>query len=337
MNHNFELSAELIDQIIFGMENQDHLFLLDLEHLKIYTGEELEEESVANPGLDPESGDFAVIPEWRSVDGYNLMERFVADLKNPLVKLELHGILQSGRGVFRQFKNCLKEHREVEKLWFSYKDREMKQRVLDWFNGIRESRGLEALKGDIFEAEDLVLSDFIIRQVDDPDELERVGQWDRQVFAGMYSDSLEAGYWYSFRRDHLPGVADSDNGSLVLGVYLPDMELCGFLWALHDELGEGPLGDVRGDGSAQPSVGSAENSGPLRSVGHILQLFVEPAYRGLGIATTLLEHYLEIVSRENLEVVTIENWSGSSYISNMLERLGFGENLQQYALDRRKR
>jgi hypothetical protein len=92
MRPNIELSKELLDQVIFGMENQDQIFFLDLDHLKVFSSSELE---AMEPG-----GDLVEIPEWRSVDGYNLMERFVAELKNPLVKLELQQILSSGRGVF---------------------------------------------------------------------------------------------------------------------------------------------------------------------------------------------------------------------------------------------
>ncbi len=123
MRPNIELSKELLDQVIFGMENQDQIFFLDLDHLKVFSSSELE---AMEPG-----GDLVEIPEWRSVDGYNLMERFVAELKNPLVKLELQQILSSGRGVFRQLQTCLKEDREGEKLWFFYKDRHMKHLVLN--------------------------------------------------------------------------------------------------------------------------------------------------------------------------------------------------------------
>jgi ribosomal protein S18 acetylase RimI-like enzyme len=304
MRPNIELSKELLDQVIFGMENQDQIFFLDLDHLKVFSSSELE---AMEPG-----GDLVEIPEWRSVDGYNLMERFVAELKNPLVKLELQQILSSGRGVFRQFKNCLKEHREVEKLWFFYKDRQMKQLVLDWFNGVRESRGLEALKPEIFEGEDLVLSDFTIRQVEDEAVLQTVKYLDRRVFAEIFPDPEEAAYWYSFRRDHIPGVDELDNGSYVLGVFQPDGEICGFLWILHDEITES------------------------RSLAHILQIYVEARYRGLGIATTLIDRYLDIIKAEDIEIVTLENWSGSSYLSDMLERIGFAEYVRLFALDRRR-
>ncbi len=304
MRSDMELSKELVDQVIFGMENQDQLFFLDLDRGKVIGGDEAE-------AIDGEP-DLEEIPEWRSVDGYNLMERFVADLKNPIVKHELQSILQSGRGVFRQFKNCLKEHREVEKLWFFFKDRQMKSRVLQWFNGIRESRGLEALKADIFEGEDLVLSDFTICQVEDRATLQTVVYLDKKVFAEIFPDPRESSYWYSFRRDHLPAADDLENGSYILGVFLPGGEICGFLWVLHDEL-------------------SSE-----RSVGHMLQIYIEPQYRGLGIATTLIERYIEASAEESIDIITLENWSGSVYLSSLLERMGFAEQVRLYALDRRK-
>jgi GNAT superfamily N-acetyltransferase len=302
VNMDLELSKELVDQIIFGMENQEKLFFLDLDKGKLLSGEELE--------ASEEPPDAAGIPEWRSVDGYNLMERFVSELRNPMVRVELQQILSSGRGVFRQFKNCLKEHREVEKLWFFYKDREMKRRVLDWFNGIRESRGLEALKPEIFEGEDLVLSDFAIRPVEDGATLKTVKYLDRKVFAERFAAPDEAAYWYSFRRDHLPAVEDLDDGSYVLGVFLPDGEICGFLWVLHDELSED------------------------RSIAHILQLYVEPQYRGLGIATTLIERYMDFARQEEIGTVMLENWGGSAFMGDLLQRLGFGERARLFTFER---
>lgn len=297
MNQSANLSSELVDQIIFGMENQEHTYFLDLDKLEIISDSELDQNVEDGEG----SGDLVPIPGWESVDGYNLMEGFVAALKNPLAREQLRRILQSGRGVFRQFKNALKEQPEVEKLWFAYKDREMKRHVLEWFNTIRESRGLEALKAEIPETEDLVLSDFEIHEMEDPRELQDASDLDRAMFSLVFADPREAAYWYSFRRDHLPPIDSPDEGCIVLGVYNPGGELCGFLWALHDEVS------------------------PRKVIAHILQLYVDPAYRGLGIAATLLEHYLQNSRSEDIRQVHFENWAGVGFLGPMLERQGFRE------------
>lgn len=293
-----ELTKEVLDQLIFGMENQERKYLFDLNQTRLVETAQVDD---CDDDLD-----CVDLPVWRSVDGYNLMERFVGELKNPLVRHQLLSILQSGRGVFRQFKDCLKEHREVERLWFQFKDREMKRRVVDWYNSIRESRGLEALKDDFLESEDLVLSDFSIVLEEDVTRLEQVKELDRRSFDEQFEDELMSAYWYAFRRDHLPEPEELENGSLVICVYTPDEVISGFLWAIHDELSS------------------------TRAIGHILQLYVCPEYRGLGIASALLERYLQNAREEELELVSLEHWESADFIADMLSRQGFERTRYQY-------
>jgi hypothetical protein len=201
----------------------------------------------------------------------------------------------------------------VEKLWFFYKDRQMKQLVLDWFNGVRESRGLEALKPEIFEGEDLVLSDFTIRQVEDEAVLQTVKYLDRRVFAEIFPDPEEAAYWYSFRRDHIPGVDELDNGSYVLGVF------------------PARRGNLR--------IFSGSFTTKSRKADLWLtssRYMSKPGIEAWASRRPLIDRYLDIIKAEDIEIVTLENWSGSSYLSDMLERMGFAEYVRLFALDRRR-
>ena len=177
IDENFVLSKELLEQIFFGMENQGIEFFLDMQSLKIIDG---------NEAANKDKEQLNAIPNWQPVDGYNLMESFVTSLNNPLAKEELHKTLQTGRGVFREFKKTLKKHREIERLWFAFREKHMRKRVLEWFNAIRESQGLNALSVEIADTEDLVLSDFIIRMVDDLRELEVLAQQDKRVFEELF-------------------------------------------------------------------------------------------------------------------------------------------------------
>ena len=153
----FPLTRELIDQIMFGMENQDTDFLLDLYDQKVVRIDELPDE-----GQDDEAR-YIPLPEWRSVDGYNLMEKFVASLHNPIYREILRSILASGKGVFRQFKDALKERQEIERLWYRFKEREMRAHVVEWYNVLRESWGLARIGDPEDEGtEVLVLSDFAL-------------------------------------------------------------------------------------------------------------------------------------------------------------------------------
>lgn len=137
----FELSPELIELIIFGMENQAEKQVLDTHSLTLC-------KKSAVP-LDDER--YVDIPDWGPAQGYRLMESFVANLKNPIYKQELRDILLSGDKVFRRFKDALKFHPFLEKKWYWFKERQLKREVLDWYNGLRELAGLEALP---FEPED---------------------------------------------------------------------------------------------------------------------------------------------------------------------------------------
>jgi ribosomal protein S18 acetylase RimI-like enzyme len=154
----FELTDALVDQILFCMEDQEGEFYLD----------SLEGEVVGGLDFDysllEESGRCLDLPEWDSSDGFRLMERFAAGLKNPLIRDSLTEALDRGRGVFRAFKDVLSGRPEVEKLWFDFKDREMKREIFRWYNALREEWGLEKIGGEPEETEDLVCEDFRIRE-----------------------------------------------------------------------------------------------------------------------------------------------------------------------------
>ena len=94
MMRDIRLTRELADQIVFGMENQDHVFYLDLDTQTIVPDP---------PGLGDSETRYVRLPPWRSVDGHNLMARFVASLRNPIYRERLRTILASGRGALYLF------------------------------------------------------------------------------------------------------------------------------------------------------------------------------------------------------------------------------------------
>ena len=289
----FVLSKELLEQIFFGMENQRAEFFLDMKSIRIVG---------FNEAVDSAQEDLVAIPEWQPVDGYNLMESFVTSLNNPPVKAELHQVLQSGKRVFREFKRILKKHHEVECLWFAFREKTMKKRVIEWYDRVCESRGLATLKDEVVETEDLIFSDFIIRVLSDVHELEAITDLDKKAFEEFFLQPDDASYWYSFSRDHLPRPVEP--GNLVLGLYNPSEVLCGFIWAMQAEIS------------------------PKRYIAHILQLYVEPAYRGLGIARTLFSAYLDRCKEEEISNVAIETYSG--ILGDMLDRHNFTVLTQTY-------
>ena len=304
----FELSQEIMDQIIFGMEDQGADFCFDSAELQLIA--ETDAQAIAEEqGTDSEKAEsiyeerFLALPDWQSVDGFNLMEGFVVSLRNPMQRESLRQILQSGRGVFRQFKDALKEHKEIERLWFRFKQREMRKRVLDWYNDLRELWGLEPLSRDEeFETTDLLLSDFLFESTGS--ELSPlISGWDRRLFGEMFPSASpeECDFLYGLKRCGIPAPA-SVPGSVVIRSCSPLGELAGFLWA-HEYT-------VSGSGGSQDWA-------------RIIQLGVEPEFRGLGMAMALLNHYQKIAAERGVKHFLIDIPASAEFISRSCERNGF--------------
>jgi GNAT superfamily N-acetyltransferase len=154
----FELSSALIDEILFFMEDQDGEFLVDTQEGLVINADDEEFDNEADEGR------YIVLPEWDSSEGFRMMEHFTATLHNALVREELSAALDRGRGVFRAFKNTLSRYPETEKLWYAYKEREMKRVVISWYNALRESWGLELIGEEPEDIEGLALEDFSFRE-----------------------------------------------------------------------------------------------------------------------------------------------------------------------------
>jgi ribosomal protein S18 acetylase RimI-like enzyme len=266
-----KLSHEIIDQIIFGMENQDQHFAFDLETLEV-VGEDSE----------PDVGSRSLhvgLPEWNSTMGFNLMEKFVANLRNPIYREILRESLAAGKGVFRRFKNALKEREEIEQLWYQFKEREMRQYVIDWFVTIQEARHLESVE---FEEEDetteLVISDFLMVYPEEADMAEYAG-YDRASFYENFPDlpsDVVAAYYLSLNRElSLDGLLRAET---------PKGELAGFLCFTETEA----AGD---DGFG---------------MSRIIQLYTLPEFRGLGLGKAVFDRYLADSYRRGVEWVFAE-------------------------------
>jgi GNAT superfamily N-acetyltransferase len=158
-NMNFELSDELMDDILFSMEDQETEFCIDTQR-----GIVLNREDIAEGAEEAEKDRFIYIPDWDSSSGFRLMEHFAASLRNPLLREELGAALNQGRGVFRAFKDILSQYPEAEKLWFAYKEKEMKREIIRWYNALREEWGMSLIGLEPEDTRDLVLEDFRFRE-----------------------------------------------------------------------------------------------------------------------------------------------------------------------------
>jgi len=295
----FDLDEALLDQILFAMEDQDGEFLLDTQDGVVHTLEEVEE-----IGGDPEDEDrYIPLPQWTSNDGFRLMEKFTAGLRTPPVKNELTNALDRGRGVFRAFKDVLTNHPPVERLWYAFKEREMKRAVLDWYNALREEWGLERIGEEPEETEDLVLEDFRFRP-------------------GTAEDMDQA------RRLHHECIAELDtqferNQGGPMPAALLDRETQ--IWHFPGDISL-VAETSRGDFAGYISAHQYEELLKIEA----LEVYTE--YRGLGLAEALLSRLLERVQQQNRDIRYLQIALPSLYegFSRVLLRSGFQVYESQY-------
>jgi GNAT superfamily N-acetyltransferase len=155
------LSEALLDSIIFSMEDQVTSYFIDLKNEQLITEDErsyiLEEEGVE----DNASKRFLPIPDWTPTDGFRLMEKFASTVRNPAVQRRLISALESGKGVFRKFKDELSEQPILERKWYTFKDEQLKRVVVSWYRELEGALSLEHLPPEPEEyAEDILLEDF---------------------------------------------------------------------------------------------------------------------------------------------------------------------------------
>ena len=306
----FPLTEELINQIIFAMEDQKHRFVVDCETGAMLREDELPAGVAPARSQEPKAGEepgvldgvpgqrppYLPIPTWGPAEGFHLMERFVLKLRNPIFAEMLREALSSGQGVFRRFKDMLRKNREIERLWFAFKDKEMKQVVQLWYEGERELAGLERLAAEEEPPLELVASDFSIIH-GEPRHVEPALKLDQKVLgelqAGAEPRLLAGTPAGPYSRSELPPLLD--RRSLFLAAELTGGEFAGFVWAVED----GPSS--------------------LR----LAQLAVRKHFRGIGLGTQLLRRLL-LEARERGYARVLAPLQGDCLaLSHLFEGLGF--------------
>jgi GNAT superfamily N-acetyltransferase len=287
-----QLTGEMVDEIVFGMENQEVDFYFDLQEGGLIPEGELPEEGGER---------YVEIPEWRPVDGFRLMERFVATVKNPLYRDELRAALNGGRGVFRRFKDILKQYEPLERLWYNYKDREMRHIVLEWYSRITEAQELAKLGEEPVENEQLILSDFTVRELSG--ETEFTADELRRAVEEAYAEYAPA------LREHMYNTLRSrlDPEAIVFSVETPEGERVGSLAA---RVYENVVGAVMS----------------------ITYLYVEQQFRGLGLSKVLIDKCVETANREEVAELMCELPGKTFFMEKEFLQRGFREFKRHYSL-----
>ncbi len=274
MPDSFPLTPELLEQIIYGMENQKDRLVLDPGQRVL----------LSEQAARAEDREFLALPDWKPADGFQLMERFTSSLNNPLFRERLGRILHGGQGVFRHFKNALKERPDIERLWYAFKEREMRRRVVEWYGGLVDAASLEALGEEPEILDHLVLADMSLREAgpEGPEAVEKLrALWRTESpdFAGGHT------------------VVDPASPKRIILAETPGGETAGAL-VLRTEEGTAPLVAVE-------------------------FLYVREEYRGLGLAREFLDRSRTVARESGARELRITIPADSSFLERNLEERGY--------------
>ncbi|MDA3833701.1 MAG: GNAT family N-acetyltransferase [Spirochaetales bacterium] len=295
-----QLSDEFIYQVLFCMEDQAKSYMLDLADRTLIEAEDI-------PDVCDAEERFLELPDWGPADGFRVMEKFVASLRNPIYRQQLHDALNLGRGVFRQFKNVLKQEPAVERLWYYFKEREIKRIIYKWYEQMSEVLHLKDIGEPEESLEDLILSDFVITYDQN--------RW-RDHIRELGRTKLKAEF----------SVLGYPVSEILFGEYERAWDAYDDSWLMV--FMESPSGDFAGFVGAEPKF--ADDSVLVYNVKH---LYVEPQFRGLGIFKLLADTLCRKAEEEVAERILMELSGKAAVLSHTLTNRGFTLIGQRFALN----
>jgi len=267
------VTEEILERVVFGMENQKDRLFLDPS------------DGLLRPEKD-DDGSLIPLPDWGPTDGYRLMDGFTGSLPDTAFRERLVDILHSGSGVFRNFKDALKERPELEGLWRRYKKREMRKTALSWLSRWSEALALEALGPEPEDWDQLSSVEFIIREIREEERVQ-IQSWNKlaeaENFPGISYDA-----W---------SVADSGSGFISVA--------------------EGPSGEIVGFSWLYMNYDSG------RPEGRLIQVYVIPELRGLGIGRMLIAASMEQAVDKGAGVFTLRTGVSGKILEKYFESEDF--------------
>lgn len=285
----FILTESLLNEIQSALDNQEKEFLVDAaQNVLIEKSDEVKDDDT----------NYYRLPEWTSADGFKLREDFVERLYSPIAHEELQAVLHSGRGVFKNFRNVLKNYPDVEKKWHIYKNRIMLEYINNWYNNLREVWGLEKLDYVPESDENLIHDDFNFMPYNSSENSRELLQ---QVYAA-FKDTNQ----------NLPE-------DLLLALY--DIWQNQFINAEA----KGQIGFVcrsfSDDFAGCITVSNVSNK--QEQVMILNSLFVPEAFRGLGICTELISMCLSELKKIGKKWLFMPKMIIPEILESLLLRTGF--------------
>ena len=284
----FNLTESLLDEIITALENQEQQFLVDAAQNALIEKSE---------GLKGDNDFFYELPEWDSASGFKLREDFVANLNSPLAHEALQEVLHSGRGVFRNFRNVIKDYPEVEKKWHIYKNNKMMCYINNWYNNLREVWGLEKLDYVPESDDSLIHDDFSFTAYSQENKKELL---------------LHMNAAFRERNENL----SQELSQAIYNIWLEQFELAE---------SKGELGFICRSFSNDFAgcITVSQVSQKQEKVMVLTSLFVPEAFRGLGIGTELINMCLSELKKLGKTWLILPKMTVPDYLEPLLLRTGF--------------
>ena len=294
----FTLSESLVNEIIAALENQEQQFLVDAAQNKLIE---------KTDGLKGDDESFYELPEWDSAAGFKLREDFVTNLNSPLAHEALQEVLHSGRGVFRNFRNVIKDYPEVEKRWHIYKNNKMMCYINNWYNNLREVWGLEKLDYVPESDDNLIHDDFSFTAFTQENKKELL---------------LHMNAAFRERNENL----SPELSQAIYNIWLEQFELAE---------SKGELGFICRSFSNDFAgcITVSQVSKKQEKVMVLTSLFVPEAFRGLGIGTELINMCLSELKKLGKTWLILPNMTVPDYLEPLLLRTGFDKIDSGYAAE----
>jgi len=129
-----------LDELCSAMEDNsyEHEFHLDLETGEIlFLSEYTDDEEIGKlkGKIEGESDRYEQIPKAESHDGYEVMQGFIATVKDGRLTALLE-VAINGKGAFRRFKDVLLDYPEERERWFQFKGAKAQERAREWLDDI---------------------------------------------------------------------------------------------------------------------------------------------------------------------------------------------------------
>lgn len=148
----FRLTDAVLERIIFAMEDQSRLHLIDMETGELVPRQEVAEHGKTQSCVEP--------PSWSAHQGFRLLEAFCVTVPDQQVRRELAAILRNGKGVFKAFKAALDRY-PVQKLRFrEFKLHALRPVIERWMLSLTNTSRLEMLDEAPEDLTDLINSEF---------------------------------------------------------------------------------------------------------------------------------------------------------------------------------